>query len=294
LKNDTLTRKRMLQGVPMIKKLFFVLTLVLLLMFSVVGYADNSKDVIELKENGSINWSRGVVQAKGIGIPPTKLSGDSNARTEALTDAKLNASHVILKIIKELRINGTTVVGDYTIQEPAIMSKIENMVNNAKVVKKEYLTDGTVKIEMEVNLRGGFAQLILPKEIKPLDSIKLVTMNKSSTPVFTGLVVDAKGLGVKPVMVPKIIDENNQEVYGSAFVSREYAVQQGMSGYSRDLKESLKDKRVSDYPLVVKGLKTSGPGHSEIVISNADASKLRGISESLYFMKKCRVIIVID
>lgn len=278
----------------MIKKLFFVLTLVLLLMFSVFGYTDNSKDVIELKENGSINWSRGVVQAKGIGIPPTKLSGDSNARTEALTDAKLNASHVILKIIKELRINGTTVVGDYAIQEPAIMSKIENMVNNAKVVKKEYLTDGTVKIEMEVNLRGGFAQLILPKEIKPLDSIKLVTMNKSSTPVFTGLVVDAKGLGVKPVMVPKIIDENNQEVYGSAFVSREYAVQQGMSGYSRDLKESLKDKRVSDYPLVVKGLKTSGPGHSEIVISNADASKLRGISESLYFMKKCRVIIVID
>ena len=278
----------------MIKKLFFVLTLVLLLMFSVFGYTDNSKDVIELKENGSINWSRGVVQAKGIGIPPTKLSGDSNARTEALTDAKLNASHEILKIIKELRINGTTVVGDYAIQEPAIMSKIENMVNNAKVVKKEYLTDGTVKIEMEVNLRGGFAQLILPKEIKPLDSIKLVTMNKSSTPVFTGLVVDAKGLGVKPVMVPKIIDENNQEVYGSAFVSREYAVQQGMSGYSRDLKESLKEKRVSDYPLVVKGLKTSGPGHSEIVISNADASKLRGISESLYFMKKCRVIIVID
>jgi len=278
----------------MIKKLFFVLTLVLLLTFSVFGYADNSKDVIELKENGSINWSRGVVQAKGIGIPPTKLSGDSNARTEALTDAKLNASHVILKIIKELRITGTTVVGDYAIQEPAIMSKIENMVNNAKVVKKEYLTDGTVKIEMELNLRGGFAQLILPKEIKPLDSIKLVTMNKSSTPVFTGLVVDAKGLGVKPVMVPKIIDENNQEVYGSAFVSREYAVQQGMSGYSRDLKESLKDKRVSDYPLVVKGLKTSGPGRSEIVISNADASKLRGISESLYFMKKCRVIIVID
>jgi hypothetical protein len=278
----------------MIKKLFFVLTLVLLLTFSVFGYADNSKDVIELKDNGSINWSRGVVQAKGIGIPPTKLSGDSNARTEALTDAKLNASHVILKIIKELRITGTTVVGDYAIQEPAIMSKIENMVNNAKVVKKEYLTDGTVKIEMELNLRGGFAQLILPKEIKPLDSIKLVTMNKSSTPVFTGLVVDAKGLGVKPVMVPKIIDENNQEVYGSAFVSREYAVQQGMSGYSRDLKESLKDKRVSDYPLVVKGLKTSGPGRSEIVISNADASKLRGISESLYFMKKCRVIIVID
>jgi hypothetical protein len=168
------------------------------------------------------------------------------------------------------------------------------MVKNAKVVKKEYLTDGTVKIIMEMNLRGGFAQLVLPKDIKPLDSITLVTMNKTSSPVFTGLVVDAKGLGIRPVMVPRILDENNQEVYGSAFVSREYAVQQGMSGYARDLKEIRDNQRVSDHPLVVKGLKTLEPGCSEIVISNADASKLRSASESLYFMKKCRVIIVID
>jgi hypothetical protein len=276
------------------KQLSFVLTLLFLLTLSVFGYTDNSIEVIEQKEKGSVNWSRGVVQAKGIGIPLPKIPENSNARTVALTDAKLNAFRIILEIIRELRINGTTVVGDYETQEPAIMSKIENMVKNAKVVKKEYLTDGTVKIEMEVNLRGGFAQLVLPNDIKPLDSITLVTMNKTSSPVFTGLVVDAKGLGVRPVMVPRILDENNQEVYGSAFVSREYAVQQGMSGYARNLKESLNNQRVADHPLVVKGLKTLGPGRSEIVISNADASKLRSTSESLYFMKKCRVIIVVD
>ena len=276
------------------KQLSFVLTLLFLMTLSVFGYTDNSIEVIEQKEKGSVNWSRGVVQAKGIGIPLTKMSENSNARTVALTDAKLNAFRIILEIIRELRINGTTVVGDYEIQEPAIMSKIENMVKSAKVVKKEYLTDGTVKIEMEVNLRGGFAQLVLPNDIKPLDSITFVTMDKTSSPVFTGLVVDAKGLGVRPVMVPRILDENNQEVYGSAFVSREYAVQQGMSGYARNLKESLNNQRVADYPLVVKGLKTLGPGRSEIVISNADASKLRSTSESLYFMKKCRVIIVVD
>ena len=276
------------------KELSFVLALMFLLTFSSFGYTDNSREIIEQKEKGSINWSRGVVQAEGIGIPPIKMSGNSNDQTAVLTDAKLNAFRIILQIIKELRINGTTVVGDYAIQDPAIMSKIENMVKNAKVAKKEYLTDGTVKIEMEVNLRGGFAQLILPKDIKPLDSITLVTRNKTSSPIFTGLVVDAKGLGVRPVMVPRILDENDQEVYGPAFVSREYAVQQGMSGYARNLNEILKDQRVSGYPLVVKGLKTSGPGHSEIVISNADASKLRRISESLYFMKKCRVIIVVE
>jgi hypothetical protein len=284
----------MYQGVSMKKRLFFVLSLVFLLTFSVFGYTDNSREVIELKEKGSINWSRGVVQANGIGIPSTKISGNSNDRNVALTDAKLNAFRIILEIIKELRINGTIIVGDYAIQDPAIMSKIENMVKNAKVVKKEYLTDGTVKIKMEVSFRGGFAQLILPEDIKPLDSITLVSMNKTSSPVFTGLVVDAKGLGVRPVMVPKILDENHQEVYGSAFVSREYAVQKGMSGYARNIKEILNNQRIADNPLVVKGLKTLGPGRSEIVISNTDASKLRSTSESLYFMKKCRVIIVVD
>ena len=125
------------------KELSFVLALMFLLTFSSFGYTDNSREIIEQKEKGSINWSRGVVQAEGIGIPPTKMSGNSNDQTAVLTDAKLNAFRIILQIIKELRINGTTVVGDYAIQDPAIMSKIENMVKNAKVVKKEYLTDGT-------------------------------------------------------------------------------------------------------------------------------------------------------
>jgi len=121
-----------------------------------------------------------------------------------------------------------------------------------------------------------------------------VTMNKTAQQTYTGLVVDARGLDIRPAMVPKIIDENHQEVYGSAFVSREYAVQQGMSGYGENLEVIIHNRRVADHPLVVKGLKVAGSGHSEIVISNADASKLRSTSESLSFLKKCRVVIVID
>ena len=41
-------------------------------------------------------------------------------------------------------------------------------------------------------------------------------------------IIDAKGLNAKPAMSPKVVDENGQEVYGSAYVSREFAVQQGM------------------------------------------------------------------
>jgi hypothetical protein len=276
------------------KKTFSAMMLVLLISIPVFGYGDSSQNVIEQKEKGSINWSRGVILAKGIGIPPNEAAGDANARSEALVSAELDAFRKIFEIAKEVRIDGVTVVGDTALLDDAVLSKIENMARNAKVIRKEYLTDGTVKIGMEMNLRGGFAQLVLPKEIKPLDSITPVNMNKTSQQMFTGLVVDARGLNIKPVMVPKIIDENDQEVYGSAFVSREYAVQQGMSGYGKDLEKIIHNRRVADHPLVVKGLKAVGSGHSEIVISNADASKLRSTSESLSFLKKCRVMIVVD
>jgi hypothetical protein len=276
------------------KKPFSVMMLLLFIAIPAFGYGDNSQNVVEQKEKGSINWTRGVIQAKGTGIPPKEVSGNTYFREGALTDAELDASRKIFEIAKEVRIDGTTVVGIAALRDDAILSRIENMAKNAKVVRKEYLTDGTVKIGMEMNLRGGFAQLVLPQEIKPLDSITPVTMNNTSQQTYTGLVVDARGLDVKPVMVPKIIDENYQEVYGSAFVSREYAVQQGMSGYGKDLGKILHSRRVADHPLVVKGLKAVGSGHSEIVISNADASKLRSTSESLSFLKKCRVVIVVD
>ena len=95
-------------------------------------------------------------------------------------------------------------------------------------------------------------------------------------------------------MAPKVVDENGQEVYGSAFVSREFAVQQGMSGYAKGLEDAEKNERVTDNPMTVKGLKTEGPGRCDIVISNADAARIRNAAEHLSFMKKCRVMIVVD
>ena len=95
-------------------------------------------------------------------------------------------------------------------------------------------------------------------------------------------------------MAPKIRDEKGQEVYGSAYVSREYAVQKGMSAYTRDLKAAKKNPRVIDNPLIVKGLRTMGSGKTDIVITNSDASRLRSDPKHLFFLKKCRVVIVAD
>ena len=45
---------------------------------------------------------------------------------------------------------------------------------------------------------------------------------------------------VKPALSPRILDETGIEVYGSAYVSREWAIKNGVVGYSKDITAALK------------------------------------------------------
>jgi hypothetical protein len=108
------------------------------------------------------------------------------------------------------------------------------------------------------------------------------------------MVVDARGLQARPAMSPKILDENGKEVYGSTNVDRDYAVQQGVSGYARDLTAAQSNQRVTNNPVSLKGIRTDGPGRSDIIISNADADVIRSSAETMNVLKKCRVMIVLD
>jgi hypothetical protein len=279
-----------------------------LLVIPASVYCQQWQDLVEQIGTGDINWTKGVVQAKGIGVPPEKYYGKPQARPLALRAAKMDAMRNLLEATKGVRISSTTIVKDFAITSDIIMSQIEGMVKGAQIVHHEYMSDGTVEVTMQMSLMGGFAQLILPVEIKQVESIRPVPpvhkepllpaaeapALKSVSEVFTGMVIDARGINARPAMAPKILNENGEEVYGSAYVSREFAVQQGMSGYAKDLTAAQSNPRVTNSPLTVKGLRTEGHGRSDIVVSNADASRLRSASEHLSFLKKCRVMIVVD
>ncbi|MDL1984216.1 MAG: hypothetical protein LWX54_08520 [Deltaproteobacteria bacterium] len=287
------------------------MVLAVLLILPAYGFCNEWQEVVENIGNGSINWTKGILQAKGIGASPEEYYGKPQARPMALRAARIDAMRNLLEVTQGVRIDSATVVKNFAVTNDVIMAKVSGMVKGAQIVKQEYLSDGTVEVTMQMSLHGGFAQLVLPQEIRQVEPIKSVpslsveppkpspgipskTAEKPTSEIYTGLVVNAIGLNARPAMSPKIIDETGQEVYGSAFVSREYAVQQGMSGYAKDITAAQSNPRVTNNPLTVKGLKTEGPGNADIVISNADASKLRSASEHLSFMKKCRVMIVVD
>lgn len=178
---------------------------------------------------------------------------------------------------------------------------MRGFVKGSIKVKEDYLSDGTCEVTVRMPLSGKFSQAIMSRVIQedikneaPLPPPLAAAPKVVGSKVYTGIVVNARGIGARPAMSPKIVDENGAEVYGPIIVDNDCAITQGICGYAKDLAAAQSNQRVTNNPLTVKGLSAEGAGKSDIKINNEDAKKIRSATETLGFMKKCRVIIVLD
>jgi hypothetical protein len=254
-----------------------------------------AQNVTESFQDGRIDWSNGIVEAVGIGAPPPNPTNMAQARAMAKRAAVTVARRNLLEIVQGVRIDSRTVIKDFTVESDTIRSEVQGLLQNSQVVDISYMSDGSVEATVAMKLSGPFAELVLPKSIKTIQPVQQPqTPGETKSPGFTGLVVDGRGLKIKPAMAPRILDEQGTEVYGSTYVSREAAVQQGVAGYAKDLNAAQSNPRVTDKPLVVKAIKASDSGPSDIVVTNADAERIKGDPSHLGFLQKCRVMIVLD
>jgi len=108
----------------------------------------------------------------------------------------------------------------------------------------------------------------------------------------TGVVIDGRGLGLKPALLPKIIDPQGQEIYVGQVVARTNAVEQGVAGYAKDVNAAANNFRVTDNPAVIKGVRASGAARTDVMLSQSDSQMLRELGNKGDFLQYCRVIIV--
>ena len=267
-------------------------------------YCYAGHDIIERFNTGSVNWSKGIIIAKGTSKLFKVTFSAQNPQDESIKYAKINAIQNLLETAKKIRIDSKTTVGSFSVKNNAIMSKIQEMINAAQTVEQKYLSDESVEITVHMSLYNGFAQLFLPLDIKQIESIKQITPMQNNSEkaqpdfkkktTFTGLIINAKNVDIKPAIVITISDENGNEICGPVFTSREFAVQYGMYGYAESLDSALNDSRIGDNPLIIKGLQKKGAGRFDIIVSNADAARIQSSSDNITFLKKCRVIIIMD
>jgi len=274
-------------------------------------------------DDGSVDWSQQKIKATGIGAPRPDAPPGAQ-RAGAITAAKSDALRNLLATARGIFLTSETTVNNAMVENDVIKTKVEGFMRGFTVVDTRYMSDQSVEVDVEIPLSGFLADALLPqvfgggklisaqpvcpmcgqawpqgKAVPP--GVQLVNPGTGSQAAtgatggaFTGLIIDVKGLGVMPAMAPKVVDESGNEVYGSKYVSREFAVKQGMVGYDKDVNAARNNQRVTNNPLIIKGLKAGGTNQSDIVVSNADAQRIHGAAQSQNFLDKCRVMVILD
>lgn len=115
----------------------------------------------------------------------------------------------------------------------------------------------------------------------------------SDTGLYTGLLIDCRGLEIEGGMSPQILDEDGNVVYGDMELT-EYLQTMGVMGYYKS-EESAKE-RVGANPLVVTAVEVRGQGKVLIhpVVKNDDAKMIKDENAKAKFLEKYRVGVLKD
>jgi hypothetical protein len=242
-----------------------------------------------LAQGNGVDWQRQVLRVTGDGPPDVKASNPSQARLGAERSAKEDALAELLAQVKGLRLRADRTVGDELAQEET-RRKVEDILRGYKVVQQRYYSDSGVQLDVEVPLGALTAVLVAPA---PADAAapaeaKSAGAKKEAKTKYTGLVVDARKLGMTPVLAPRLLDDAGQSLYGEETLSPEARKVTGVAGFFKSLEQARKSELVGARPLVLEAARLQG---SDLLLGPDAAKTLTGLDPSL--LAKGRVAILI-
>lgn len=214
----------------------------------------------------------------------------------------------LFKVIRDINVDSKSRVSDIITSEEK--DEIIGILRQPKIKKVTFLTDGTKEIVVEVPITGQILDLLTPKDVKvgqpvvkrycpfcgqpwpegrPVPPGITLLIKDEIKETFTGVIIDASSFDLRPVLLPRIIDESGHLIYGLPFADRSQVIGYGLLTYLSADDQLLVNERIGNHPLRIKAKGVTG---GDIIISNRDARKVHGSKANLGLLKKCRVIVI--
>ena len=263
----------------------------------------------ETFDRGSINYASRTIQATGIGFIPTNVINAGQARRSAMRIAKQDALRQLIEIVNGVNVTSETTVSGAMFDD-VINTQVQGAIRGArKVGEPKYLSDTSVEVVYEVNM-SNISRALLPmaekapvityESVKSAGTISTGESTQDGSVVsptsggVTGIIIDGSGLGLRPAMSPRILNQSGTILYGPGQYDRDYAAANGVVGYAKTLEQAKTDARVQGNPLVLRGASASGTAKTDVIISNVDAGKLVSASRSAGLLQDCRIMFVLN
>lgn len=223
------------------------------------------------KREGTVDWQAQVLKATGSGAPDMRSLSPAQARLGAEKAAQLDAFRNLIGQAKGIRISAEKTVGEAMARDE-VKGRVEGVVKGFKVVKKRYYSDQGVEMDVEVPL-SGIAEAVLEPAGAP-DGVAA----KASEGRHTGLIVDARGLNVQPVLAPRLLDGSGKVLYAAEMMGPEARKDVVPARYFKSLEQATRAPVLGGTPLMVKAEKAQG---SDLVLGDAEARALEKLSSKV-------------
>lgn len=265
------------------------------------------------------DWSSGTITVEGTGVAPASAMSGIQARMLARRAAVVDGYRQMAEIIKGVNVDSDTTVENMMLTSDVTRTHVSALIRGAKIVSEKALEDGGYMVTMEIPMYGASNSLasavLTPSPVKesfpqPQASVtpsQPVSISGATLPSttgspsgssaaaapagkavggFTGLIVDCRGLGLKPVMSPVIRNDNGQPIYGYKNLDSQTVIANGMASYVTDIRRAA---RAGSNPLVVKAVSLTN--HSgDPVISVADANRVLIENGATGFLDRTNVV----
>ncbi|HEY9766328.1 MAG TPA: hypothetical protein V6C82_08175 [Chroococcales cyanobacterium] len=218
-------------------------------------------ELIERIEGAEVNWTKGMIKATGVGIAPER-GALSQRRALARRDAYQDAYQSLSDSLEPIRVNGDSALRDLLVGDEGLKLHLNELVRDAEIGDARLLPDGSVEVALSLPLYGasGLAGTALP----PQPSVATASC------AFTGVVVDGRGCGAQPALLPALKGPDGKVLFPNGFAPAVF--QNGPVKYfhSPDAAKAAMGKN----PLVLKVRLSGGATRADLIFDEASAKQL--------------------
>ena len=264
-------------------------TKLLVILFAIVTFISVTSE--SAFAEGEVDWSRNVVRATAIGIAPPNAVNQAQAVAMAKVAARAIAQRDLLATIKGININSETTVENMIATSDIIRTQVNGVLVGAVEVAGREISGG-YEVTMEVPLFGtgnSIAKAVIPQP-QTIETFPTPTVSIPSSGGYTGLIVDCRGLGLKPVMSPVIKSDSGQSIYGYKNLDYDKVISQGMANYSYNINSGV--ERAGSNPLIVKAVSLEGVYRGNPVVSASDANRILAENSVSHFLESTNVVFI--
>jgi len=274
------------------KPLIPIAFIIMIISSTVYGEPANSA-------KGHVDWIKGTVVSEGKSSIEINDNGDavddetgriisySSARNISYGKSREKAFSGVVNIINEINIDPDTKIRDLIIRDRNARQKISHYLHEYATYKEQpagYLNTSCM-LELKLGYLLNTLGINFPEEEFPLrNDIDISTK-------YTSLIIDTRGLKIKPVLLPAVVNETGLDVYSRNHISGKDAVRHLAVSYTFNEVDAAKHKKAGRHPFYCTALKSI---NGNPVISDDDIKRIYSHKENLVFLKKCRVIFIID